>query len=142
MEHYRKLEQMYLAGPINELFKPSIHVSDGQSEITIDVNPQFFHAAGALHGSVYFKMLDDAAFFAANSMVHDVFVLTGKFELKLLRPVTQGKLIAVGKIEEESEKITASAELKDENGKLLAIGSGVFIRSKQPLDGLDSYKNS
>ena len=35
-----------------------------------------FHAAGAGHGTIYFKMLDDAAFYAANSMVEEQFVLT------------------------------------------------------------------
>ena len=31
------------------------------------VRPDFFHAAGAVHGSVYFKLLDDAAYFDALS---------------------------------------------------------------------------
>jgi acyl-coenzyme A thioesterase PaaI-like protein len=34
------------------------------------------HSIHAVHGSVYFKALDDAAFFAVNSLVEDVFVLT------------------------------------------------------------------
>ncbi len=46
--------------------------------------------------SVYFKALDDAAFFAANSVVEDVFVLTTNFNIQLLRTVTEGTLIATG----------------------------------------------
>ena len=140
-EHYKKLERMYLAGPINDLFKPTIVVGDRTSEISIEVNPQFFHAANALHGSVYFKMLDDAAFFAANSIVEDVFVLTGHFEIKLLRPVTGGELIATGRVTNEGEKIEASAELKNDQGKLVAVGKGLFVRSKLALNELESYKN-
>jgi hypothetical protein len=35
------------------------------------VRPDFFHAAHAVHGSVYFKALDDAAFFAVASLVQE-----------------------------------------------------------------------
>ena len=35
-----------------------------------------FHTAGAAHGTLFFKMLDDAAFYAANSLVTDRFLLT------------------------------------------------------------------
>jgi acyl-coenzyme A thioesterase PaaI-like protein len=41
-------------------------------------------------GSVYFKMLDDAAFFAVNSIVEDVFVYTVSLNVQLLRPVASG----------------------------------------------------
>ena len=67
-----------------------------EAEIRIEVDPKFFHAAGSVHGTVYFKAMDDAAFFAANSVVEDVFVLTTSFNIHLLRPVTEGTLIATG----------------------------------------------
>ena len=37
----------------------------GRSEIRFTVD-ESLHAAGAAHGTIYFKMLDDAAFYAAN----------------------------------------------------------------------------
>ena len=33
------------------------------------IKKDYFHALEAIHGSVYFKILDDAAFFAAQSVV-------------------------------------------------------------------------
>ena len=95
-EHYQKLENMYFAAPINKFYNPTITVKECTAEITIAVKEDFFHAANAVHGSVYFKMLDDAAFFAVNSIVEDVFVLTGTFETKLLRPITDGKIVSKG----------------------------------------------
>ena len=62
-DHHRKLEAMYLGGPINAFYRPTIAVSDGEAVIEMDVRPEFWHAASAMHGSVYFKLLDDAAFF-------------------------------------------------------------------------------
>ena len=73
-EHYRKLERMYLNAPVNEYYVPEIHISEGQAQVSIPVRRDFFHAAEAVHGAVYFKLLDDSSFFAANSLVEDVFV--------------------------------------------------------------------
>ena len=97
--HFAGLERMYLAAPVNEFYRPRIEVSDSQATIEVDVKPDFFHSAGAVHGSVYFKMLDDAAFFAANSLETDVFVLTTSFTTYLTRPVTSGTMRSVGKVE-------------------------------------------
>src|SRR4051812_23261804 len=82
-DHYRRLERMYAVAPINRFFEPVLHVTEGRAEISVPVKPEFFHAARAIHGSVYFKALDDAAFFAANSLVTDVFVLTVSFNLHI-----------------------------------------------------------
>ena len=95
-EHYRKLERMYQTAPVNEFYKPVMHISEGMAEIEIEIDKRFFHAAHAVHGSVYFKMLDDAAFFAANSIVEEVFVLTVSYNIHLVRPVDSGILKSVG----------------------------------------------
>ncbi len=60
-EHHRKLERLYAAAPTNVYYRPIISVGAGVAEIQIDVRADFFHAAAAVHGSVYFKLLDDAA---------------------------------------------------------------------------------
>ncbi len=52
--------------------------------------PATYHAAGAAHGTLYFKMMDDAAFYACNSMVSDRFLLTTAFNLVFTRPL-QGR---------------------------------------------------
>ena len=134
MNFYQKLEQIYVKAPVNALYNPEITVSYKKAEISIAVNPQFFHAAGSLHGSVYFKMLDDAAFFAAQSVVEDVFVLTAKFSIQLLKPVTGGILKATGMlIEQNSNKLTAKAYLYND-GVLVAKGEGTMMKSKTELN--------
>lgn len=139
--HYTKLENMYSEAPINKFYNPTIIVEECKAEITITVKEDFFHAANAVHGSVYFKMLDDAAFFAVNSVVEDVFVLTGTFETKLLRPITEGKIIAKGiLVSNWGNKFEATAELFNEKGKLVATGKGTFIKSKTLLLSIDSFK--
>ncbi len=142
MNHNKKLEQMYIQAPINQFYQPTIHVSEGKCEIRIDVKEDYFHAANAVHGSVYFKMLDDAAFFAANSVVNDVFVLTASFDTKFLRPVNKGKLIAKGELlKNMGNKLEARAKLYDEDGNIIAAGTGWFVKSKINLNNIPSFKN-
>ena len=134
MEHYRKLERMYDAAPINHWFKPELTVSEGAAELRMVMREDFHHAAGAVHGSVYFKALDDATYFAVNSVVPDHFVLTARFEIDLLKPVSLGTLVAKAKVTGEDERrIYATGELFNEQGVLLAVGKGAFARSKIPL---------
>ena len=140
-EHWRRLERMYLtAATINEYFQPEISVGDGTAEIRIAVRPDFFHAAGAVHGAVYFKAMDDAAFFAVNSIVEDVFVLTTGFTVHLLRPVTEGVLIARGEVVSSTRRLhLADVTLTDERGRMVGRGTGSFMPSRIALANIPGY---
>jgi uncharacterized protein (TIGR00369 family) len=139
-DHYRKLEHLYVAAPISRWYGISIAISDGKAEVRLPVRPEFYHAANAVHGSVYFRALDDAAFFAANSRVREVLVLTVSFTVQFARPVMNGEMRAVGRLVHESGRLfMAESDLLDEAGKLLARGSGVFTRSAIPLDPSIGY---
>lgn len=132
--HYRKLERMYVSAPVNEYYAPTMQVSEGRAQVIALVRPDFFHAAGAVHGSVYFKMLDDAAFFAVNSLVADVFVLTVSFNIYLTRSVSEGEMKAHGRVVHRSRRLfVAESELVDSEGREIARGSGIFMRSAIPL---------
>jgi uncharacterized protein (TIGR00369 family) len=133
-EHYRKLERLYVAAPTNEYYKPSISVAHGAAEVRIEVRPDFFHAAAAVHGAIYFKLLDDAAFFATNSLVPDVFVLTANYTINLLRPVSQGILTAHGQVLSAGKRqFLSEAKLFNSESVLVGHGSGTFVRSSIPL---------
>ena len=73
--HYKKLENIYLNANCNkEIYSnTTIIISKNNSEIKMPIKEDYFHALKAIHGSVYFRMLDDAAFFAAQSIVQDVY---------------------------------------------------------------------
>ena len=77
---------MYLNAPINAFYEPRIEVSDAEAIVEIEVSEKLFHSAEAVHGSVYFKMLDEAAFFAANELEREIFVLTTSLPNYLTRP--------------------------------------------------------
>lgn len=139
-EHYRKLERLYLAAPTNVYYRPSIRISEGEAEIVVPVRSDFYHAADAVHGSVYFKVLDDACFFAANSVVTDVLVLTVTFNIYFTRPASEGDLRATGKLIHRSRRLFVSeGTLFDASGRQLARGSGSFMRSDIRLDPAAGY---
>jgi uncharacterized protein (TIGR00369 family) len=140
-EHYRKLERMYASAPLNEYYRPVMHISEGRAEVSIAVRRELFHAANAVHGALYFKCLDDATFFAVNSLVDDVFVLTVSFNLYLLRPIAVGEMRAKGRVVYRSRQLfVAEAELVDQDGKDIGRGSGTFMRSAIPLSPEIGYK--
>jgi uncharacterized protein (TIGR00369 family) len=129
--HYRKLEQLYAIAPVSRWYDASIRISDGQASVRIPVRSDFYHAAAAVHGSVYFRALDDAAYFAVSSRVEDALLLTVSFTVHFTAPVQEGELRAEGRIIHEGGRLfVAQAELRDEADCLLAVGNGTFTRSK------------
>ncbi len=138
-EHCTRLERMYAAAPVNRSFRPVLEVGEGTAVLTMSVLEEHFHAAGSLHGSVYFKALDDAAFFAVNSLVEDVFVLTTSFTVYLLRPVTGGTLEAEGRVVSSGRSLFVAEATLSVDGRLVARGSGTFMRSSRRLDEVEGY---
>lgn len=143
-EHFGALERLYDAAPVNHLFESRLSVpAAGKAEILFDVTPALFHAAGAAHGTIYFKMLDDAAFYAANSMVTDMFMLTTQFNLFLTRPVTAEPLRAIGRwVSGQRRVLIAESRLIDRSGEEVARGQGTFMRSRIPLATLAGYRTA
>ena len=140
-EHFRKLERMYLSAPVNQFYAPEIHISEGQAQVSIPVRTDFFHAANAVHGAVYFKLLDDSAFFAANSLAEDVFVLTVSYNVYFTRPISEGVMNATGKVVQAARRlIIAESVVVDSNEHEIARGSGTFMRSTIRLTEEIGYK--
>jgi uncharacterized protein (TIGR00369 family) len=139
--HRRALESLYRHAPINRLFNSSLEiVEEGFARIRFDVTQSLFHAAGAAHGTIYFKMMDDAAFYACNSLVTDRFLLTTAFNLNFTRPLKEGPVVAEGRWASGRRRVfVAEARLIDADGEEAARGTGTFMRSHIPLSTLPGY---
>ncbi|MBT0668869.1 PaaI family thioesterase [Novosphingobium profundi] len=139
--HWRALESLYASAAINQTFESSLEIlGEGRARIHFDVTPAVFHAAGAAHGTIYFKMLDDAAFYAANTLVTDRFLLTTSFNLHLTKPITGGRLVAEGTwVSGRRRVFVAESRLIDEAGDEVGRGSGTFMRSRIALSSLAGY---
>ena len=139
--HFRALERLYAAAPVNALFSSRLAIThEGAARIEFDVTDAVFHAAGAAHGTLYFKMLDDAAFYAANTLVTDRFLLTTSFNLHFTKPVSGGQVVAEGRwVSGRRRVFVAEARLLDAEGDEVGRGTGTFMKSRIPLFDLSGY---
>jgi uncharacterized protein (TIGR00369 family) len=140
--HFRALESLYRHAPINGLFESELEIVEpGFARIRFHVRPELYHAAGAAHGTTFFKMMDDAAFYACNSMVSDRFLLTTAFNLLFTRPLREGPVIAEGRWTSGRRRVfVGEARLIDAEGELAGSGTGTFMRSHIPLSSLPGYR--
>ncbi len=139
--HWRALESLYASAPVNRLFDSELTITgEGTAQIAFTVDESCFHAAGAAHGTVYFKMLDDAAFYAANTLITDRFLLTTAFNLHFTKPVRAGRVVAEGRwVSGRKRVLVAESRLVDAEGEEIGRGTGTFMRSRIALSGLPGY---
>ncbi|MEL7444767.1 MAG: PaaI family thioesterase [Pseudomonadota bacterium] len=142
--HYRALERLYLSAPINGKFASRLEITgEGHSQLTFTITEDVFHAADAAHGTIYFKMLDDAAFYAANTLATDRFLLTTSFNLHFTKPVREGRVVAEGKwVSGRRRVFVAESRLVDAEGDEIGRGTGTFMKSHIPLSSLPGYSAS
>ncbi|MEZ4936248.1 MAG: PaaI family thioesterase [Crocinitomicaceae bacterium] len=140
-EHFSKLEQMYYAAPLHKFYDSlQIKISKGICEIELDLEEKYFHSGGAVHGSVFFKLLDDACYFAIQSQLEDQFIVTAKFHVDLQRPLKTGRVKAIGEVIRLSfDEYFAKSTLYDDKGRVVATGTGQFMKTKLPLERIESY---
>ena len=138
--HFENLKNMYAAAPINKFYCPKLEIAEGSATIEIQLSEKLHHAAGAVHGSVYFKMLDDAAFFAANSLDEKYFVLTTSFTTYITKPVSEGLMKAIGKVVNSNKsQFIAESVVYNSDSREIGRGSGIFVRGKLPLNEAKGY---
>jgi len=140
-QHYQALERLYKFAPVNRMFESKLEITgEGRSRLTFTVTKDVYHAAGAAHGTIYFKMLDDAAFYAANSLATDSFLLTTSFNLHFTKPVREGEVVAEGRwISGKRRVLVAESRLVDSEGDEIGRGTGTFMRSRIALSSLPGY---
>jgi len=140
IDHYKNLEKIWLLSPINEAYPPTVEVLEKESTISVDARPDQFHFMGAIHGAVYFKLLDDSAYFAAASMNDESPMLTASFTTNISKPVSSGRIKAIGKVVKvEGKKIYTESVMFDEEGNEIAKANGLFLPAKTKWTDVQTY---
>jgi acyl-coenzyme A thioesterase PaaI-like protein len=112
---------------------------EGHARILFDIDPSVFHAGGAAHGTIYFKMLDDAAFYAQHAG-HRPFPADNLLQPVVLTPGARGRVTAEGRwVSGRRRVLVAEARLIDEDGEEVGRGTGTFMRSHIALSSLPGY---
>ena len=80
------------------------------------------------------KMIDDAAFFAANSLEFEFFIVTVSLTTYLTRPISNGVMHCRAEVTHASKRlILAEAVVEDDQGRQIGRGNGSFMRSRVRL---------
>lgn len=139
--HHRGLEAVFKAAPVNQIFESTLEIlNEGEVRIYFPVDARLFHAGGGLHSIVHYKALSDAAFYAANSLFTDRFLITSSFNLTFTNPVISGALIAEGRwVSGRKRILIADSRLIDEAGNEVARGTGTFAQSSLLLTKVKDY---
>ena len=139
-KHFMCLERMYASAPINNCITSKMILTKEKAVVEIAASEQLFHAANAVHGSIYFKALDDAAFFAAQALEEEFVVVTTSFTTYLTRPVSTGTLRAIGTVANQNKsQFIAEAVVYDAQDREVGRGNGIFVRSKNRLADIPAY---
>lgn len=140
--HLKKLENLFLSANIQQHFPGiRIEISTEVTKISWLVAQSHFHGGNALHGAAYFKLLDDAAYFAAAAQQTTNFMVTATYTIKFLKPIQSGLITATGIVTQSSGKrFTSESRLINEQGELLAEGSGIFVPSNTLWTSLSGYQ--
>ncbi|NNF17209.1 MAG: PaaI family thioesterase [Gammaproteobacteria bacterium] len=140
-DHFARLRAMYLDAPCNDQYQPEISIQKGVAHVSVTVRPNMFHAGGSLHGSIFYRLLEDAALYATNSYVNDVIMQAASFTCYMVKPVTHGVITAEGKVKNTTAELyIAEAQIMSASGDTVARGSGAFLKSKIRLVPEIGYK--
>lgn len=150
LAHFRKLGEMYRGAPVSgcinahEGLEYDLAGKFPSAVLRMEAKEFLNHPGGSMHGVGYFKLLDDAAWFTGQALINDNFIFTTSFTVYITRPVVAGTaLVAKGNIINASKSLIVAESIIEEEltGKLVAKGSGTFMRGPVPLSTIPGYVN-
>jgi len=118
-------------------YKIDLGAADGSARIVLEIDDRHRNRNRSLHGGIVTMMLDAAAGFACSRGAGGpglVPVATVSLTTNYVAPAVSGVVTATGRVSGGGRSILyAAAELRDEQGALLASASGVFkiLRRKE-----------
>ena len=124
-------------GPFSGPLGAELLREDGRPVVALQIRPDHFNKANVTHGGVIFTLGDVAmglALYLSDNPEKDTFLSTD-IQIRFLRPVTEGRLLARGKIDARtrSTRVT-SCEVSTEDGAVVALLNGQYRKVRRPID--------
>jgi uncharacterized protein (TIGR00369 family) len=107
---------------------PLAQIQDGQIHIEYEVPSDFDGFDGIVHGGIVATMLDEAMGMAC-TRIHEIRgAVTANMNITFRSPVRSGKPIRIwARSDRDERKFNCSAEILDENDKVLAEATSLWI---------------
>ena len=105
-------------------------IRPNEATVEIAMRDDLRQPSGVLHGGVTATLIDTAMAFAVRTHL-DATEPTATIDLTVhyLRPLAAGKAICTARVVRPGKRIfTVSADVQDENGKLIATGLSTYTR--------------
>ncbi len=124
-----ELERIYRQAPISKTLNSDISFDDeGRAHFVLRFNAGVCHGFGDIHGGIIATMIDNALWFTVAAQYPWVWVTTAEFHTYLVKTPNRQNLYSEGWIMHKGKRIAvAKAEVKREDGALVAYGTGTFI---------------
>ena len=105
-------------------------IRPNEAVIEIDMRDDLRQPSGVLHGGVTATLIDTAMAFAVRTYLSDTEpTATIDLTVHYLRPHVEGKAICTARVVRPGKRIfTVSAEVHNEEGKLIAAGLSTYTR--------------
>lgn len=101
-------------------------VEAGLADIYLDVEDSHLNGAGSLLGGVYASLIDTAMGLSVLALV-GVRAATIQMDVHFLGAVSEGRITCRSEVVHRTRRTaTAEAKVRDAEGNLVAMGSGVF----------------
>ena len=107
-----------------------VDIRPNEAVIKLEMRNDLRQPSGVLHGGVTATIIDTAMAFAVRTHLEDhEFTATIDLTVHYLRPHTEGTLTCTAKCVRAGKRIfTVSAEVENEEGKLIASGLSTYMR--------------
>jgi uncharacterized protein (TIGR00369 family) len=104
------------------------------SDFQLRIDDSHLQAYGTAHGGILAGLLDAAMGLAVLGRLPDgETCATIEMKVNFLAPCSPGDVRATGRVISQGRRLVlASAECKDTSDRLLAFGTGTFLRSGEP----------
>ncbi len=132
------LDQRYLEELQDRLARSAFHtwvglfvesVGDGEARLGIELQPHHFNQQGIVHGGLISMLADTAIGLALRSRLGPGLThRTAQLNVHFLRHSERGRLVGIGRALHSGKRMGyGEAEVRDDDGELLARASGTFI---------------
>jgi len=109
-----------------------VEVAEGRARARLTVEDRHLNAAGVVQGGAIFTLADLA--FAAASNSHGVVALATSADIRFVKAVRTGALLAEAREEAVSRRLsTCIVRVTDESGALVALFTGTAFRKDDPI---------
>jgi uncharacterized protein (TIGR00369 family) len=124
LERWRKKAESTFWGLVGCEFE---ELTEKQITVSLDIQPHHLNLIGIVHGGVHATMIDSAMGLMAMVGRPQDNVVTTNLNMNYVAPTGKGKMIVTAEIVHMSRKmVTTQAYARNENGDLLAFGTGTF----------------